>query len=1497
MSKAWGKEMKGTSASSAVDKKIDLWKSQLIDLSKRNRLLYFRQTKRGSVQLIQPGMEEIFDWLVRKAQPMTFVDNLKDNAEVPFPSSIVPIEKHPEIKPGELLTSLNKGELDKVLYNLYLRSRTSIQERGVNILFVAFGFLEWRETQYSDQKLRSPLILVPVELLREGVAKPYKLSVIDEEVILNPALVQKMNRDFDIDLPTLPEDLDEFKLYKAFEQIRQVVSGLDWEIIAETYLGLFSFTKLVMYKDLETHIDHARSHPIIATLAGDRSKLPPIPEDLPPPEKLDDLVPPEESFQVLDADSSQQEAIIAAKRGVSFVLQGPPGTGKSQTITNIIAECLAAGKTVLFVSEKMAALEVVKKRLDNCGLGQFCLELHSHKANKRVIIEELRKALDTPPIKVQEQTFREELNSLKDRREKLNSYVRTLHKPRSKLQLTPYKVHGRLARFQNAPDLAFKFSNILKIDHEQFQHINSLLKRLATLPEVFEHYYSHPWHGCQAKSFSFQLQSDIQNRFERLKRGVEKLEKAAGKLADMVGVGKPKTFEEVKDLVSLLSSYNRGILSLNLSKLISRFEISYSSSFRFLKLDYHRDIKTLQNLARSKHKIQYNQALEDLKLAKKVLDSLGLKCNKGRSPLPDIKAELDLIYRLNSLIRKIEKKELSFLTRIYPGLLIEGRPVEQATFSALKKWLQIHLDNLDKLREWVDFQKIKEECEKVGLTNFILTALRKRLKANQLESAFYKRFYQLWLDAVCAQDDVLRNFNSNYHQTIIEEFRELDKRQLQIAKLRIQQKLAERRPQTYWVEAPSSEQTILRHEIAKKRRHKPIRKLFSQIPNLLLALKPCLLMSPLSVSQFLDPKIFKFDIVIFDEASQICPEDAIGAIMRGKQLIVVGDSKQLPPTRFFMTMGIEDFEDEELAEMEILESILDECVSIGLPTMMLLWHYRSRHESLIAFSNYHFYDNRLNTFPSALHSDAELGIEFVYIPNGIYDRGKSRRNVIEARKVAELVFRHFDKFPERSLGVVAFSEAQQIAILEEIERLRLQRPEYEAFFDESRDEPFFVKNLENVQGDERDVIFFSVGYGKDAAGRMSMNFGPLNTEGGQRRLNVAITRARYHIKLIASILPTDIDLSRTESPGVKLLHNYMEYARRKGDVKVLSTQLNVNPDRDFESPFEEEVYRALTEELGLTVHKQVGCSGYRIDLAIVDPKNPGRYLLGIECDGATYHSAKTARDRDRLRQQILENLGWRIHRIWSRDWIENPKRELQKIIEAINTTPQRASTENNVETSLETQEEPPPPKNVFSNKHQNSLPKGVVYYRTTPILWKENPEDFYSAPIWNITTILVKVVECEGPIHLKAATRRVAEFWGIKRVGARIQKIVSEAIRNAYYSGRIKIKGDFLWPVDKEKVPVRTTPPGETPRDVEEIALEEIAEAACLCLENAFSMTIDDLITQTARLLGYSRAGQKAKSRILLAIQKVLLNTDIIEINDRNDNIVRLKQKNPHLTS
>ena len=498
------------------------------------------------------------------------------------------------------------------------------------------------------------------------------------------------------------------------------------------------------------------------------------------------------------------------------------------------------------------------------------------------------------------------------------------------------------------------------------------------------------------------------------------------------------------------------------------------------------------------------------------------------------------------------------------------------------------------------------------------------------------------LDEVLAAEPALARFNGLDHEGRVKRFRELDTKLAELSKAAAFAKISDKLPLALGGKvSKTSELGILRHECEKKMRQKPIRQLLREIPNLANQLKPCFLMSPLSVAQYLPPDAAPFDLVVFDEASQIPVWDAIGVIARGRQLVVVGDPKQMPPTSFFQKGENEDAETDEDVQ-EDLESILDECLASGVPSSFLNWHYRSRHESLIAFSNHNYYGDRLYTFPSANRAPT-LGVRFAFVADGVYDRRASRTNAREAQALVDYVFTRAKApgYKPRSIGVVAFSEAQADLINDLFEKRREQDPSLEELFSDKSAEPFFVKNLENVQGDERDVILFSVGYAADAEGKLAMNFGPLNRDGGERRLNVAVTRAKEQIVVFSSIHGSQIDLSRTQAVGAAHLKSFLEFAEKGAEAAPQAA-----PADNGSFP------KAVAEFLrgkGYTVDERVGTGACRIDLAVRKPDSED-YLLAIECDGPSYAQQLTVRDRDALRPSVLKSLGWRLVRIWSVDW-------------------------------------------------------------------------------------------------------------------------------------------------------------------------------------------------------------------------------------------------------
>jgi very-short-patch-repair endonuclease len=740
------------------------------------------------------------------------------------------------------------------------------------------------------------------------------------------------------------------------------------------------------------------------------------------------------------------------------------------------------------------------------------------------------------------------------------------------------------------------------------------------------------------------------------------------------------------------------------------------------------------------------------------------------------------------------------------------------------------------------------------------------LSARAAPQALERRFYTAWIESVTGRSPALVAFSGARRDELIARYRELDgaTRRASLAHAAGGAALPGRRIATAQGGAGEASQVgALRREMEKRRRLKPLRKLFAEIPVVLQALKPCFLMSPLSVSTFLKPGALEFDLVVFDEASQLPTPQAVPAILRAKQVVVAGDRNQLPPTSFFESSLIFDEDAGEAAlreELEPLESLLDDCVAI-FPTFEqahLRWHYRSRDERLIKFSNHYFYRDRpLITFPSVAADPEDQGVSIIHVPDGLWDRGGSRTNRAEARRVAQIVVEQLSRHPGRSLGVVAMNVTQREAIEEEIEALLPSHPDLAPLLDPQRPEPFFIKALENVQGDERDTMVISVGYARSTTGALAYNFGPLNLEGGWRRLNVLVTRARWQTILVTSLRSRELAGVNPENRGAVALRNFIAYAEQGAALPAEPAAVTDAETNDFEDA----VAEALRER-GFHVDQQVGASAYRIDMAIRDPRDPRRYLLGVECDGATYHGSRTARDRDLLRQEVLREQGWRLYRVWSTEWFRDRETALARLLRAV-----EQAREAPVEDSVPA----PPPQQVKPTTApeddpgsgagrapesgaasvERRFPPAEPYrkYRASGrrevMLERESASDLVDQ--------IVRVVDAEGPIHREVALERLKELNGVDRAGANVQRNVERAIAVAISRGRLAQRGDDFLGLPGAQVRVFRLPGDGVTRALAQIAPEEIALAVLHKVEDQFGYQRDALPRAVAELLGFDR--------------------------------------------
>jgi len=2113
-----------------LERKLEHWENELLDLGKRNKMIHYRETKRSTIKLVDPPFDELFQRIVIAEEELTFKRPVDRNSDLRTFSMLALLENlsHPiPVSIGDIDTASGILERQKTLKNLRSKARLALDEQGMNILYMIAGFIEWRENAAANNAwVKSPLVLVPVSLSIESVNAPFVLKRYEEDVVVNPTLMHLFRENHGIALPSF--DPDEQTIEDFLKEMEDIVYNRGWKVSREISLGLLSFLKINMYRDLQNNRDRILNNTVLQAISGSNEVT--VEADMQLANFNHDSIPPQECFQVVNADASQQDAILLSRKGVSFVMQGPPGTGKSQTITNIIAQALADGKKVLFVSEKMAALQVVYRRLQEVHLSDFCLPLHSHKANKKEVIAEIGQSLDLQLKKVKDEAI-SDLYTLDIERQRLNKYVGDLHSQVDPLGMSIYQVYGILSNLASASEIAFDLHGIEKITKEQLLAMQyGIVEYASAIDKMRDGFRENPWHGSNVKVVTYDLKEKISSNFtllaneiadlhevgqilkkeysfdllrcwndfvivteilstavkmsgipvewilnedldsllteatknnvdlqdyrdkrkailqcyshdvfdvdaqdiqkqiadtrlkvsaivaqptlsdtaystylneindssasliealHKIETDISLIRSATGysplvsfeniiefyKLAQLVSKSpklttdwftikelaelkkihsdaktlwseftelqneilsycKPSIFDlpaqqihndlqsyqntatrvlafyqdnkktgsmtlellhqfitEIKPEIDSIqqawtnaSSANQvladtlefpklsvcadieqqiticeaalhplypqaswaevdrtskslellkkcqathnhikelkqeillvcdaAVFDLDYAAILTRYKTEYTNIFKWLKPGYYEDRKAVRRVY--KHVVSklpdhqiilllqnlkslgdeqvwldsnvetvvaftgrhyqgadtdwdkifnsvtlfkqlfplFNSAEDAVRIlsitSEEVIKSVQkyLSYLKQLQPiieigysLQEISTELsqekisELIERLNSMVKKsmefeslfdvsllhfknnhsyesliesfgqlvtydnrkaiIDRYEsnlskyfiyryegantdwdqiagdIDFFERIqdyysdFPiealkKLLLEQNPEkvlsnlhfnatedsvnslleqlnsivsepktkqytlyealglleditrlyarlkncyvslshlttvtrswedfdedledllfiknidsyykEQAETLAnrykdrfcgiktdwdmilaelyeVKKFKHLLLqykqpiafgeaactqpevqviinkvlsktdafedinnqmcfvdslfdepyafsstifedvyhrllsclNSIDLLEKYIDYRDTRKVCCESGLESFVDAIESKEMLIPDILDAFKQGFYKKWLDYATNISDAVSSFRTRAQEERVTRFCNLDNRQLQIAQMRIREKLISNLPSKHRFLAAKDELSVLQKELGKKGRFMPLRKLFRTIPNLLLRLKPCLMMSPLSVSHFLEAETYRFDIVIFDEASQIFPEDAIGAIFRGAQVIIAGDSKQLPPTNFFSTKSGSVYDgadadsdsDEEIDDI-VSDSILEEAAAT-LPNRSLLWHYRSRHEHLIAFSNREIYKNQLITFPSSIDRKEDMGVEYFYVPTGVYE---GRCNTREAEMCVMLIQNHIEQYPYRSLGIVAFSEKQQSTIEEFVDKFRTQNPKYEEFFDENRDEPFFIKNLENVQGDERDTIIFSICYAKDSNGKMYMRFGPLGRSGGERRLNVAVTRAKFNVKLVGSILPTDIDLSRLNSEGgvgVKMLRSYIKFAMNGTNV------FDAKP-RDFRLEKEDndsfcESVAAFLEDNGYKLSRNVGCSDYTINIAIEHPDHPGHFAAGIECDGNTYVMAKTARDRDHLRSSILRSLGWKLYRVWSTDWIRNPEEAKQNLIAFVEealTQPvnilaasgQEAATGKPVDTG-DILEKP------AKKSTQRSVAPSFKLKEYKPALWSnaEFPPDADNDV--KIETLILYVVGLEQPIHRNLIHRRLAGAFGNVKVTSSIKYSVDLFLKSMQET-QLKNENDFFSLQVFTETPLRKA----GGRSIEQISVREISGVMIQVAKNTFGISIEELIAETTKLFGFERKGPIIKNSMAKTVDSLITN-------------------------
>lgn len=1783
-------------------KQLDTWRSDLLTLDRRQRLLYFAHTRTASLEISQPGLADILGIVTRGRG--TVLPGVADGET-----------KLPWAGPDDLVAhNKNAKDLVAAVRRLDQTSQQVYADRGFWTLYVGLGMLQWIDP-VDDRTVVSPLVLVPVRLRRGGSQEPYFVERTEDEPVLNPSLRLKVERDFGVDLPEYDPEVDD--IADCLADVAEVAHGRrGWDVLERVVMTTFSFHKEAIYRDLTENAERVLSHEVVQLL-GLGPDAPAVetlgfaPHD---PNTLDDAVPPEKLVSILDADSSQRQCILAARDGRSFVMDGPPGTGKSQTIANIVAELMAAGRSVLFVSEKAAALDVVRKRLTDAALDPFLLELHSHSATRKQVSQELAAALGERP-RATRGTGGADEHDLAAHRRALSAYAAAVNDVRPGFGRSLHWALGELAsteglrRFTLTPDPRWKdltaagladmvnraeslsraWAPVIEgdyfvwrdlerddLDASETQRVRERLVSARTSSEALVHRlqavdadlgipFPYTINGATRRaSLLSHLQSGTQvpeawltttdlsaavERAQTLRTDVTELIGAVDQLEETVGpawgeldpdrdralaplCSDPSTFglaatstdRQVREALAVLAASTQRLVEIDddakvlahlfgvepagvtidlahrlaslarlgatptppepswlrpgvqdalvqsarvlqeLVTVVQQRQAALSEVFTNAALqldlhalntrfrDTHRGLRRWGSAARADRKVlkeatvggrvdrtvlarldeavawqQAERALdrsaddvapalgryyrrtdtdfgrvaaalsaahEAVRLAGTDLDpraiAVQLSVEADQDPrLTTVGARLEskvahlhseLRRALPSGVRGLDEAPLlpaaelcaDLATRLRPAsdaldhvaavkgqevavheapdmlararraarlhaaliddhetdavllgprfrsvdtdfdaldadLVWAGRvrelldgPVSSAVAQRLfhpsfassdvspliNQWMaardqalepfradrrelltreldedletaSLVLDEMHQLAPtqidvWCSYVRHRAWLAAAGVHEVVVRLETEHRPADEVVPAVRRAVLLAWVDSTIKADPALENYRATDRDALARRFRDLDREHIRQAYATVVNACAARRPSSN----AGKPAQILTREGQKKTRHIPVRRLLEEAGDLVQLLKPCFMMSPLSVSQYLPPTM-TFDVVIFDEASQVLPSDAINSVYRGRQLVVAGDQKQLPPTSFF-TRAVEDDEDvDDDDALDVFDSVLDLCKAAGgMQSLPLTWHYRSQHEDLITYSNYRFYEGTLHTFPGAAFQAPDLGVES-FVVDGVYRRGGGRDNPIEAERVVDRVVEHRTSHPELSLGVVTFSVAQEDAVLAALEARAKYEPVLDGILDEhDRLDGFFVKNLENVQGDERDVIVFSIGYGPDEHGKFTMNFGPLNPKGGWRRLNVAITRARRRVEVVSSFRPEQ--MRDTTSDGVRHLRGYLDFAHR--GIKALSVEVNEQVG-DAESPFEEEVAKVI-RSWGYEAVPQVGSAGYRIDIAVRHPELSGQYLLAVECDGAAYHSSKVARDRDRLRQNVLEGLGWAVHRIWGISWVRDRKGQEDRLRTAIDDALYGRGlppTEVPAQRSVEIDEIDFDAAPEWATPYVRALPGWSGW---------DQPGRVDALPA--LRAYVERVVDREGPIHVELIMRNLREDTGVGRIGSQIRDNLNRALASARIASQ-PVVGDAagFYRVQFRHLPVVRVPYDED--GVRKPALvppEELDLAVMGVIQDAGSVDVEQVLVVVGRMFGWRRTGTDVRVHVEAAVSR-----------------------------
>lgn len=1536
-----------------VNDKFNYWSKKLLDLSLRNKLINF---------ILQPTSPQIlFDAKV-------MLPNLnKDNTFYLYPNGEDMKKNHYFVfdleDPGHLNNANRKiytvCAQDQTVRKLIRSGISSIEETGSNNLYLSFGILNF-VPKLSKKNFIAPIFIAPVKGKNRRTSVGYEFTVDIDNISINTTVFEYLNQLYGIsfeELYNIDKEITLENLTSIFNTIRGKTTqdcfiGVDDD---KVFFSVFSFANFIIWEDIHNRKEQLLENKIIKCLVDGV----PFVEDatsnnIIDTDEIDDINPTDIAIP-LSADSSQIKAIIDCANGKSFVLDGPPGTGKSQTIVNMIVNAMYRGKKVLFVAEKMAALDVVKKRIDDINLGSFCLELHSNKTNKKDFLEQVSKALEFSHTS-SPKTFEKSLSELKEKQDYLNDFIKRIHQKKYNLSLA-----DAIAKYFKYEEYNIEFKDkdklFLQIDEEKLNDIIDVFTKMSLITKSYGEYSDSVFNCFDLMEYnSFIDKKDLEIKINSLYESVYKFSKLISDFKSLLEVNKEllsknnviNLIEMIKLILTEKVVFNtllkkdiylnhdkslevldKGIALNNLKKKLTNtfkdsilsinssiYEFNYNNANFISKLfvlnKIRKELKMhLTDMTVKLDKHYMLSVLRDISLYKKYMDEIKssndylLKLFNDKYSKFEDNFELMKEYYLNTISFKqyfdkliFDNDDYDVKAEVLSGFVSLYNKLNESDIISFKlnniidsynKYLLCEEDlktsykiNIDKFNFKCSYDYYNEysvlldkmnsgasNIEGIVLYNKAFVDLYDKKVLNKIIE-FYKSgkcnvfelpkyFYSYYYFNILKEyfyDKYYQEFNGVVFDDAIRKYNELLDSYTELIILETASKVTKNYPVNDFEYAKSSKIYGLQRCIKNNGYKTTIRNILKEYGELIRNICPVFLMSPISAAQYLSLDSERFDIVIFDEASQILTAEAIGAISRGESLVVAGDPEQMPPTTFFKTF-IESSEDDVLMNVDDLESLLDDALALNMKRNRLLWHYRSTHESLIAFSNNTFYDHSLFTFPSP--DNTLCKVSYNYVNNAIYDHGV---NALEADEIVKEVVRRFDDpvLCKDSIGIVTFNIKQKELILDKITEVFDKNPKYYEINENNADK-LFVKNLENVQGDERDCIIFSIGFGYDKNHKFNHFFGPLSLEKGERRLNVAVTRSKKEMIVYSSIHSGDIKSERAKNRGAEVLKQFLMYAEVGPSCLIIENKNQYIAQGGIEYDIKEELAK-----LGYDCDILVGDSKFKINVCVKN--DSGEYILGILIDGGVSSLDSTCRDRNTVQIKTLQRLDWNVINIYSIDYIKDREKVLDRIIES--TKNHNIIVENNDK----------PLDIIFkqddiklykrAREYKKYIPKQIINY---DLIEEEKPN-------LNIIKQLQLIIDNEGPISYSLLLERFKKMIGVSKVGARVKRLFEINLAKVERNKIKELTQVIYFPINQTSNIDYYRKSTSSDRDILQVPCVEIKQAIIDILEVNGRIRTSDLTSLIGNFFGFKIMTQSTQEKINNAIKYILDTSNIFKYNN-----------------